>query len=233
MTSKKYTKWKVYIISVEESDRRENVERLKQVLEYKNIKTEIINAYYYKTTNVVNKLLSSGISYYSPDLNLSQSQIGCFLSHREAWKKIESDPESETTLSIILEDDMDLIDSNNFNLDYLLDDINIESEKSASIDGLIMWKHPVQLSENNPKNVTKNLQEFYYQWGLCAYCITKETATKLLTIKQFYEPVDQIVFKDIFPKLNIYHTVKEHFINLGQLTGNYKNGIQFKSLIWT
>ena len=227
---KSYKKWKILILSVENSERRKHVENLKMVLENHQIETEIIDAYYYKTTDVVEKLLSFGIMYDSPTLTLSQSQIGCFLSHREAWRKIQSAPDNESeTLHIILEDDMDLMDPDNFNIYYLLEDI----QQLQNFDGLILWKHPRQLFENDPKNITENLQEFYYQWGLCAYCVTKPAASKLLEINRFYQPVDEMVFKDIFPSLNVFYVKNQHFMNMGGLTSDSKYGTQFKSLIWT
>lgn len=235
---KKY-KWKFYILSVKESDRRENVEKLKLQLESKGIETEIIDAFYFKITDVVAKLNSKQITYDSPNMVLAQSQIGCFLSHRAAWERIseieETIDEKKETLSIILEDDMDLLDPDNFNIDYLLEDIEkIENHKEnpQQIDALVMWKHPNQFSNIEQKNKTENLLEFYYQWGLCAYCIKKKTAEELLKIKRFYQPVDEIVFRDIFPNMNVYFTKQEHFINLGGLTSAEVVGKKFQSLIW-
>ena len=235
-------KWKVYILSIKDSERRSHVENLQTQLENKGIETEIIEAFYWKTTDILGEMFSKQIIYDSPNLLLSQSQIGCFLSHRAAWERIaETSILEETigyrkkTLSIILEDDMDLIDPDNFDIDYLLEDIEkIENqeENTQKIDAIIMWKHPNQFSNTEVKYKTENLLEFYYQWGLCAYCIKKETAEELLKIKRFYTPIDEIVFQDIFPNMNVYLTSKEHFVNLGGLSSEETIGKKFKSLIW-
>ena len=103
---------KAYILSVKESDRRPNAENLKTKLESIGIPTEIIDAYYFLETDVVTKLYEDGCYYDSPNKTISQSQIGCFLSHREAWKRIATDPE-QSTKTFIIEDDMVLDDSKN------------------------------------------------------------------------------------------------------------------------
>lgn len=226
----RYKRWKCYILSIkEDTERRKHVENLKTILEEKQIETELLDGFYYKTMDVVNKMESLGIVYDSPEYRISQSQIGCFLSHRQVWEKIKNEPDPDV-ISFILEDDMDLKDSDNFDLEYLLDDIN-ELKRENRFDGIVLWKHPSKYTKT--KNKTKYLQEFYYQWGLCAYCITKETAEQLLEIKRFYDPIDEIVFKDFFPNLHIFYSKREHFVNLGGLTSDDKFGKMFKSIIWT
>lgn len=225
----KYKKWKVYILSVPGSDRCSNVENLKVLLEGHGISTKILNGFYYKQIDVINELYSRGIIYDCPSKTLSLSQVGCFLSHRQAWERIcaEEDPE---VLSIIIEDDMTLLDSENFSIDYLLEDIN----QQENFDGIILWKHPEQIKEN-PNYKTPNLLEFYYQWGLCVYGITRELACDLLqSIKRLHIPVDQVLFCDIFPKISegIYMVSREHFNNLGRLSSFDKEERVFKSLIW-
>ena len=115
-----YTKWKAYILSIPDSDRRENVENMKVLLESHGIPTKILDGFYYKQMDVMSVLYSKGLIYDCPDKSLSLSQIGCFLSHRQAWEHIAAEPNLEV-LSIIIEDDMILLDS--FNINYLLHDI--------------------------------------------------------------------------------------------------------------
>jgi GR25 family glycosyltransferase involved in LPS biosynthesis len=221
-----YKKWKAYILSVKDSDRRIHVENLKIKLESNGIETVIIDAIYYKNDDVLQMLYNNGIIYDCPEKTLSLSQIGCFLSHRKVWELIACSIDTDT-ISIIIEDDMD-IDENNFNLDYLFPDIN----GLETFDGLILWKHPDQIHEN-PKEKTLNLLDFYYQWGLCVYCIIPQIADILLkSINRFYSPVDQILFGEFFPKMSIYMCKREHFLNLGKLSSFDFDKKHFKSLIW-
>lgn len=225
-----YKKWKAYILSIPGIDRRANVENLKVLLESYGIFTEILDGFYYKQTDVIQELYNKGITYDSPDKTLSLSQIGCFLSHRKAWEYIsrEVDP---NVLSIIIEDDITVLDPNNFSIDYLFEDIN----KQDIFHGIVLWKHPDQIKET-PKYKTQNLLEFYYQWGLCVYGITPHFANILLNnINRLYAPVDQILFGDIFPKYSygIFIAEREHFLNLGKLSSYDMRNNLFKSLIWS
>ena len=229
-TNHHYTKWKAYILSIPDTDRRPHVENLKCELESRGIPTEILNGFYYKTTDVVSALYDRGITYDCPAKTLSQTQIGCFLSHRQAWERIQAETDPQV-LSIIIEDDMALRDPTEFNLDYLLADIN----QQPIFHSLILWKHPAQMREN-PTYQTPNLLEFYYQWGLCAYGISRELAAHLVeSIKRFYIPVDQMLFIKFFPKFSngIFMTAREHFENLGKLSSFDEDTKPFKSLIWT
>lgn len=224
-----YKKWKAYILSVPDSDRRPNVENLKVLLETYGISTEILNGFYYKQMDVIYELYSRNIIYDCPDKSLSLSQIGCFLSHRQAWERISTEEDPEV-LSIIIEDDMTILDSENFSIDYLLEDIN----KQDYFHSIILWKHPEQI-QDNPRYKTPNLLEFYYQWGLCVYGITRELACDLLqSIKNLHIPVDQVLFNEIFPKISkgVFMSSKEYFENLGRLSCFDNKKGKFKSLIW-
>jgi GR25 family glycosyltransferase involved in LPS biosynthesis len=219
--------WKIYILSIPESDRRTHVEKLKTKLENKGIRVEILDGFYYKSTDVLEKMQTEGILYDSPENKLSLSQIGCFLSHRQAWQRILSETEPNVR-SIILEDDMDIItDNENFDINYLWDEIT-ENE----VDALVMWKHPDKITSENQICKTPHLLEYYYQWGLCAYYITPQTAEILLNITRFYAPIDEIIFRDIFPKLCVYFTKREHFMNLGKISSFQTTETVFKSMIW-
>jgi len=225
-----YKKWKVYILSVPDSDRRPNTESLKVLLETYRIPTEILDGFYYKQIDVLSELYNRGITYDCPDKSLSLSQIGCFLSHRQAWERIQAEEDPEV-LSIIIEDDITLLDPKNFSIDYLLEEIN-QQDKFHSI---ILWKHPDQMRDN-PQHKTPNLLEFYYQWGLCVYGITRELAKDLLRlITKLQKPVDQVLFGDIFPSISsgVFMVKREHFENLGRLSSFDTENRKFKSLIWS
>jgi len=206
--------WKIYIISVKESlERRTNAESFKEKVEKLGIKVEIIDAIFWKTSNVMDKMNELGISFS----NVCQSQIACFLSHRLAWEKAMVCNEK----SIIIEDDMVSL-----NFDLLS---AIENEINPEIDGIIMWKHPNRICDF--EYVSTNLIKFYKQWGLCAYFVRQHLCEKMLYIKYIDRPIDDYLYENIFPDYKMLMTAKDLFTNIGFLGFNDTN-YKFKSLIW-
>jgi GR25 family glycosyltransferase involved in LPS biosynthesis len=205
--------WKIYIISVKElTERRNHVERFVKKAKILGFEVEIINAYYWKTIYVINKLKDLHISF---DLNsVTQSQLACFLSHRLAWLKIyESYQNNNTTTPIILEDDMDLHD---FEL-FLDTEQQLINEKYFNYyDGVIMWKHPDKIPTSDKiHHINNNLIKCYPQSGLCAYSIQPYLCKKMLTINHIDIPIDEYLYQFIFPKYNILMTLRDPFTNLG------------------
>lgn len=124
-----------YIISLfEAKDRYQNVEDVCKKLKDMGHNPYIIQAYHYKSVDILSKLYNEGIQYTSKDLSLSLSQLGCFLSHRDAWKKIMMANENE--VHIILEDDVNIDES------ISLYDFN----KIPEYDSVILWRHPEQMT---------------------------------------------------------------------------------------
>jgi GR25 family glycosyltransferase involved in LPS biosynthesis len=214
-------KWKIYIISVKESEeRREHVNRLVDKATQYGFEVEIIDAFYWKTTNVLEKMEEYGIQF-NRNVNLTQSQIACFLSHRLTWSKIYSSDNDE--IAIILEDDMDLT---NFELFCLTekDMMNIKE-----YDSIIMYKYP----EQTPKSldvIGNNLIPFYFQWGLCAYTVSKNLCERLMEISYIDDAIDN--YLNVFPEYNIYFTAVDPFTNYGYLgCQNYNSINKYKSLL--
>lgn len=207
-------RYNFYIITLFESEERlENVRQLETKL--KKIGTvTIIPAYYYKTVDVFSIMNREQIEYTCKDRTLSLSQIGCFLSHREAWKKVANSANPE--VHIIVEDDMDM------NGDLYDFDI-------PEYDAVILWRHPSQM--NTPVTYVKDgLLNFYKQWGMCSYSITPAFAKELLTIKEIDVPVDLLLYRDIYPNKKVYVTEKSSFINLGYL--GIESNFKYKSWIY-
>lgn len=212
--------WKIYIISVKEcGERRQFVENQKRKLELYGFSVEIIDAIYWQTINVVEKIYDLGIDFAH---HLSQTQIACFLSHRMIWKKIVEHKEEYV---IVLEDDIDLADFEHF--------LQVEKELSEleSYDGVIFWKHPEKVRMNT-KKITKNLIKAYEQWGTCAYHLSPKICAELLSISNLTKPIDNYLYNDIFPKYNnIFMTERDPFINIGFIENNHIYGYTFTSLI--
>jgi len=176
--------WKIYIISVKDcEERRTFVNLQKQKLESYGFFVEIIDAIYWQTTNVVQKIYDLGIDFAD---HLSQTQIACFLSHRFVWQKIVDGQEEYT---IILEDDMDLTDFDHF--------LQVERELSIleSNHGLIFWKHPEKVRLDTEK-ISENLIKAYEQWGTCAYHLSPTICAELLRISNLTKPIDNYLYND-------------------------------------
>jgi len=212
--------WKIYIVSVKECrERRRFVEHQKKKLEYYGFHVEIIDAIYWQTTNVMDRMNQLEIDFL---YHISQTQIACFLSHRMIWQKIV---DCQDEYAIVLEDDIDLADF----------DLFLQSEKELStldsFHGLIFWKHPEKLRLDTEK-ISKNLIKAYEQWGTCAYHLSPKICAELLEISHLTKPIDNYLYNDIFPVYNtIFMTERDPFINIGLIENREVYGYTFKSLI--
>lgn len=203
-------RYNFYILSLFESPERcENVKKLKNKLLESGYNVEIIQAYYYKSQDVMTIMYQEGIEYTCEDRSVSLSQIGCFLSHRVAWKKIANANPDE--VHIILEDDMELVSP--------IYDFNEMPEH----DAVILWRHPSQMNTNVTR-VKKGLLNYYNQWGLCAYAVTPQFAQELINkIKGLDAAADLLIYRDFFPSKKVFIVEENAFINNGFL-GDYTFG---------
>jgi len=210
----------IFIISlVEDVPRREHVLRVVKKLQEKNVQCTIVDAYYWKSHNVLKMLEDKGIQRGG---SLSLSQIACFLSHHHVWTLMTC-PE---TKYIVIEDDIDISD------DFDLDDIDkAVNSLDSPYDALILYKHPEQ--EHNQDPISPYFSKFYYTWGTNAYLFTCKFAQKLLEIKYLDLPVDELLLSKYYNVDNTYVMIKQYFINHG-FTGGYKihGSYLFKSNIW-
>ena len=194
----------VFIISIKESSiRRPHVIALKNKLIAKGIRTEIIDAFYWKTCDVIKTLSMYGLTYTAENNHVSCSAVGCFLSHYIIWKRIAvSDP---TYRYIILEDDMDI------ESDFSLSDLT--RALPSEYDIVYLWKHPAQADQQSSHQVPgKDYCTHYFQWGTTAYMITPSAAQYCLdTIKTQDDPVDHLLNKHVVNKLRSFIMNKDYF----------------------
>jgi GR25 family glycosyltransferase involved in LPS biosynthesis len=218
-----------YILSIENSERREHVENLANKLLEKGFKkVEIIDAIYWKEHDVLNILRNLNIKLINS--NISRSQIACFLTHRKAWETIITKESND--IHIILEDDMDI--NSEFSIEKLEDVYG--SIERKDYDSIFLYKHPEQISVTN-ESYNNYLLKHYFQWGLCAYSISPEFAKELYEfIKNIENPIDnQLQYQLFETKRNrIFYTTEDYFQNLGFLAGYKYSGVcRFKSHIWS
>ena len=207
-------KWKIYILSVKESlERRINVENLAEKANNYGFQVEIIEGYFWKNVNVVNKMNELGLSFIYNNEKLRKSQLACFLTHRLAWEKIHESYiiNGDSEIPIILEDDMDLY---NFNL-FLQTELDICSLNN-NYDGIVMWKNPDNIKSNsNVEFVGENLIKYYFQLGLSEYVVRPNLCEKLLSVNFIDRPIDAYLYTCIFPNYKIYFTSRDPFVNNG------------------
>ena len=198
------TNYHIFIVSVKENTaRRAYVERLSRTLKAMGAKVDIIDAFYWKTTNVMSLLSEYGITYNAPDNNVSLSQVGCFLSHFSIWMKISSLDDDKRY--IILEDDMDLVSDFNFT------DLTFALPKDY--DMVHLWKHPAQASLYDAHHVKGQSYSTYYpQWGATAYIITPHVSQIFVKeLNTIYAPLDDMLMKDTWKYLRRYIMSKDYF----------------------
>jgi GR25 family glycosyltransferase involved in LPS biosynthesis len=222
----------IYILSIKNSDRREHVENLsKKLLEIGFQKVEIIDAIYWKENDVLNIINELNLNLNIN--NIALSQIACLLTHRKSWELIASKEYDPNTVHIIIEDDMDIPDS------FSIEELGkvYESIDPTFYDSIFLYKHPEQASK--PDNLilyNEYLLKHYFQWGTCAYSIHPNFANELCIFTEnmncALDNFLQIEFFQKYKKDRIFYSVKDYFINLGFLGGNYGE-YRFKSNIWS
>lgn len=221
-----------YILSIKNSDRREHVENVsKKLLESGFQHVEIIDAIYWKEDDVLNIVRELDLKINTN--NIALSQIACFLTHRKVWELIASKEKNPTNIHIIIEDDMDIPDS--FSIEKL--GKVYESIDSSVYDSIFLYKHPEQASNpDNQKLYNEFLLKHYFQWGTCAYSIHPDFAKELcnftVNMDCSLDNFLQIEFFQKYKKNRIFYSVKDFFLNLGFLGGNYGE-YRFKSNIWS
>lgn len=177
-------RFKIFVINLDESVDR--LHKIKLQLEEQNLLFERIVAVDMRKDS--NKHL---LSYYNKKKNywgfkryLSLGEIGCYLSHRECWKKILDEP---IDYAIILEDDVKLVA-----------DLN-EVITCLNYCNLSYWEYlkigetPIKRIRKTEKTIGKFNFVCYQKLpsGTFAQIVNKTGANKLLQNSQnIYRPVD-------------------------------------------
>jgi GR25 family glycosyltransferase involved in LPS biosynthesis len=196
--------YQVFILSVKENaSRREHVDRLKTQLQAMGAKVEIVDAFYWKTTDVMKILTEYGLTYTAENNYVSLSQVGCFLSHYFTWKSIAL--LDKTQHYIVLEDDMDLAEDVRF--------ADLTSSLPKEYDMVYLWKHPEQIKSYEAHKVEgQAYSTFYSQWGTTAYMITPSTAQHLLKhFKTQDAPIDNMLIRDVWGTMKTFVMEKDWF----------------------
>ncbi len=122
------------------------------------------------------KLVSSLLGF-----SLTRSEIGCFLSHREAWLKCIE----KNTIVLILEDDFIFYSNVKESLTFLLENQNLWD--IARLQALSESKHVV-IKKSNQSEIVQNDGD---PLGATAYLLKPSSAKKLIIhSSSIFEPLD-------------------------------------------
>lgn len=175
----------VYMINLDSSIDR--YEKSKRELEQQNISFEKISAILGSalTQDELNEHYSSALNATHYHCALTPAQIGCYLSHRKAWRKIA---DGNAAFGIVIEDDFNLVGDLGSAIKTIQNlDINWELIKLAAYQSRkrrIAFSH--QLKNEFSIVVHKKPMS-----GGAATAITKGAAQKLLAAtEKFGRPVD-------------------------------------------
>ena len=151
---------------------------------------------------LLNQEILKSVVRADPGYEPIPAQVGCFLSHREAWKRIAT---GKSRYGLILEDD--LIFAANF--DELVG-VLANEDYDADITRLEGW--PGRFWARKPiKSVELGYSLYRLDWsthGAGCYLISKACAARLLEESRYYtRPVDNLLFRSESPlwsSLRIY-----------------------------
>ena len=118
----------------------------------------------------------------------SAGQIGCFLSHVDAWRKIA---EGQAPFGLVLEDDIHLSDATP---EFLRDSSWIPSDADVvRLESTGQWLLLDRAAAKAHNRLVRRVRSA--AWGAGAYVLTKATASKLLAVEPvLHAPVDDFLF---------------------------------------
>ena len=171
-----------YVISLKFATERQAASR--KQLDKLGIKWDFIDA-------VDGRLINDEISEYPRKkvnrllgFEMTPSEIGCYLSHKDAWRKISKG----TKLGLVFEDDFQLMDTFTKAIEFACD--NEDEWEILRLQGLTDVPY-VSRVKTEEFSIVDNEGD---PLGATAYLITPESATRLLQSSTFiYEPLDHFI----------------------------------------
>jgi len=138
--------------------------------------------------------------------NLTNGEIGCFLAHRECWKKAANN----NFLTIILENDVSPVNLNKFKKFLLeLNKSNLDFD-ILRLSGIFEKKEKYRRKIKQLSEGFSLVQTYGDPVGAGAYAIKNKSANKLLKKSQsFYQPLD-IFLAAVWEHKLIFRTIKPY-----------------------
>lgn len=157
------------------------------------------------------KYKGAGFYFFFSERYLTPGECGCFLSHRAVWKEMVK---KNIKQAIILEDDVALFDNFKDSLSEIVPHIPQDADvffldigmnkpfaKTTYFVSAGFWLSGFL---NTPSPYFAKLKKSHRVWGTHAYCITSDSAKKLLKLTEAVTvPVDIAIIKHA-DKLNLY-----------------------------
>jgi glycosyl transferase family 25 len=158
----------ILIITIRPDRLARCIERLGSLRTYATI-IEGVNG---ETIDIKQMEESGDLEYLNEWNKLTRGQIGCFLSHRRAWKKIA---EGHSEYGFIIEDDCDLRPAKQ-TLDVIQS--GLLEAKDMKWDILYIARNPALCKIR--KRLRPHVVQVGKTWGLFAYVVSKKAAKELL-----------------------------------------------------
>jgi glycosyl transferase family 25 len=164
----------IYVISIRQARYKACVQRMGSLAKYISKVDSVNGSMLHIPTLVKQRILKSQPKYYNRDY-LRRGQIGCFMSHINAWNKLLK---SENEYAFIVEDDVNINGENK--QQYTLIQRAFDQIKALNMKwDLLYIGRNSQLCKVR-KKVSTNLIVPGMTWGLFAYVINRHAAAELL-----------------------------------------------------
>lgn len=171
---------KILIISI-------RPERLKRCRE----RLGVLNDFVVDVVGIDGRSLTGQEDFVQPvnELNRpTRGQIGCFLSHREAWQRIVQEGWEN---ALIIEDDADLRPTTQ-TVKAIQTALTELKEAQQEWDLFYVARNPMLCKHR--RKISKHVVEVGKTWGLFAYVVTQAAANELIQVSQvMVHPVDILV----------------------------------------
>jgi GR25 family glycosyltransferase involved in LPS biosynthesis len=199
--------YKIFYINIDKNGTRNtrfsaNVDKMNKYkverFEGVNVKNMKKDEYYPLFTNKAIEDAERG--YKIRDEDLSFGGMGCALSHISLWKKLLS---TSYEFFVIFEDDM--IVSDEF-VDTILQTYrDIQKNIDPDVD-FLTFTEIIRRTDDKLETRMKGVYKRDHFWGLCAYIVNRDAASKLLRdIIPIKEQIDSYISYQIIPRnLHVY-----------------------------
>ena len=161
-----------YVISMRDEKRLENIKNNQAKLKFKINVFDAVNGSEINLNDVTDPIIEDG---YKPsdDNKIRKREIGCYLSHYNIYKKIES--ETQTGYTIIFEDDF-LINVDDFEEQIVN---SLKDLETHDFDIIYIFNHSKNIGEPVNQNICK-IDKNKNLWGTCAYIVNNKNINKIL-----------------------------------------------------
>lgn len=187
-----------YVITMRNQDRIKNIEENQSKLNFNINIVDAINGNKIDINNIKDPTIDK--QYIIDSNKIRKSEIGCYLSHYNLYKKIETEKD-KYDYTIIFEDDF-LIESNDFEQQVLN---TLQNMRSHDFDILYLYNTSDNMGDSFIENVCE-IDKSKQLWGTMAYIVKNVNIHRIITETKYVDsPIDYQIWKSHQnDKLKIY-----------------------------